>query len=100
MATVNEQQKYLLGRLPGRYDLKDIDVLESAEVKAARKTIESAQKIIGAHDKQASKQRCDYQNKFKKDLDAAREAIYFKKPDEALAAVKALETEFPAKCKC
>ena len=37
---------------------------------------------------------------YKKAIAAEREAVYFKKPEEALAAIKALEAEFPAKCKC
>lgn len=93
MAALNEQQKYLLNRLPNRYDVKTLDVPEPAAVKAARKVIE-------AHDKHSSKLRCDHQARFKKVSEAAREAIYFKKPEEALKAVQQLESEFQKKCEC
>jgi len=93
MAALNEQQKYLLSRIPSRYDIKDASIPDTTEVKHARKVIE-------AHDKKTAEHRCERSNKFNKSLTAAREAIYFKKPDEALALVRALEAEFPKKCTC
>lgn len=93
MAALDEQQKYLLGRLPNRYDLKEPEELEPAEVKQARKAIE-------AHTKKVSEKKCARNNAFKKAVEAAREAIYFKKPEDALALVRALEAEFRTKCTC
>ena len=93
MPTLNEQQKYLLNRLPRPYDLKQVEIADTPAVKAARKVIE-------AHDKCVEKQKCERQQKFKAALESAREAIYFKKPEEALAKVAALESAFPNSRTC
>lgn len=93
MNKLNQQQNYLLSRLPRQYDVTPLEVPEPAEVKAAKK-------IIERHEKHASDLRCEHQKKYKKALEAAREAIYFKKPEEALAAVRSLEAQFHTKCSC
>lgn len=84
---LNEQQKYLLNRLPNKHDYKHLDEQDPADVKKSRAT-------IAAHDERVARQRLARERKFKKAIEAAREAIYFKPESEALKAVKALETEF------
>lgn len=87
MAVMNEEKKYLLNRLPGRYSLKRPPVADTPEVKKARKLVED----FGAR---LDKEHEDRQRKFNKAVKAAREAIYFKEPQKALEAIKALEAEF------
>jgi hypothetical protein len=88
MAALNEQQKYLLNRLPNKYDYKTPSVPETVEVKRARK-------VIADFDEKVGKLADESKRKFAKVLSAAREAIYFKPQDEALDILKALESEFP-----
>lgn len=88
MAQLNEQQKYLLNRLPNRYDFKITEVSEPSEVKQARK-------IIAAFTERVDKQGDERKRKFHKSLVVAREAIYFKPANDALKVVRDLEAEFP-----
>jgi hypothetical protein len=90
MAALNEQQEYLLGRIPNQYAFKDPDVVEPTEVKKARK-------VIAAFDDKTSKFFSERKKKFAKARKAAIETVYFKQPERALEIIKALEAEFPCK---
>ena len=87
MAALNEQQKYLLNRLPNNYAFKGKSIAETPEVKQARK-------VIAAFDEKNQKFFSDRKSKYLKALKGAREAIYFKTPEKALDTIKALEAEF------
>jgi len=82
--TLTDQQKYLLNRLPGKWDLKSESLDEPAEVKQARKVVE-------AFDEKSRKFSCAAACRAEKALSKAREAIYFKPIDAALAAVHEVE---------
>jgi hypothetical protein len=90
MAALNEQQEYLLGRIPNQYAFKDPDVVEPTEVKKARKS-------IAAFDDKTSKFFSERKKKFTKARKIAIETVYLKQPDRALEIIKALEAEFPCK---
>lgn len=87
MAIMNEEKKYLLNRLPGRYSLKRPPVADPPEVKKARKVVDDfAARLDREHEER--------QRKYNKAVKSAREAIYFKDAQKALEAIKAIETEF------
>jgi hypothetical protein len=87
MATLNEQQKYLLNRIPGQYSYKHPTIADSAEVKQARK-------VIAAFEERTQKESSQRKSKFLRAIRAAREAVYFKQPEKALELIKGVESDF------
>ncbi len=87
MPTMNEQQKYLLNRIPGQYAYKNPTLAEPADIKRARK-------IIAAYEDKTQKEFSSRKKKYLKAIRNAREAVYFKKPEQALEIIKSLEQEF------
>jgi len=86
---LTKQQEYLLQRIPKIYDIRahNHTVVESAEVVKARKLIE-------AHETYLNKKVKALEVRATKAINEAREAVYFKSPQDALKIIKALEAEF------
>ena len=93
MARLTEQQSYLLNRMPKTYDYRKFLKAESAE--PAR--IVKARKLISDWERKQEDSRDAQEKKFESLLAEAREAVYFKPPEQALLAVKALEAKLRKK---
>src|SRR5688572_3947531 len=79
------QQTYLLQRIPHLYQMDGVEeVSEPAEVKAARKVVER-------WDKQESLRKCKAQRRNEALVRKAQEAVYFDKPEKALAIIQQCE---------
>ena len=87
--TLTDQQKYLLQRLPGKYEIAEPKVVEPLSIKRMRKAVE-------AWDEKQRKVSCKVKCEGEKLIVKAREAIYFKPVDQALAMVQ--KTEMLRKC--
>jgi hypothetical protein len=82
---LTEQQKYLLNRIPQKYDLEGKEKSpEPAEVRRARTVIER-------WDKAEAKRECAARKRNEALLRKAREAIYFENPEKALAIIRQVE---------
>ena len=79
------QQAYLLQRIPAVYSMNGAEAPdEPAEVKQARKVIER-------WEKQEAIRKCKVQKRNEALVRKAREAVYFDKPEKALAIVHQCE---------
>lgn len=82
---LDERQKYLLDRLPKKWDLNGYHApQEPVEVKRARKLIER-------WDKHEARRQCEAEKRNLALLRKAREAVYFSTPEKALAIVRQCE---------
>lgn len=82
---LTDQQKYLLQRIPGRFDMNGFKATpEPQEVARARKLIER-------FDKAESLRRCQAQKRNEALIRKAREAVYFATPEKALVIVQQCE---------
>lgn len=82
---LTQQQIYLLNRIPGIHQMNGIEPqAETAEVKRARKVIER-------WDKAQSLKACQQRKRNEALIRKAREAVYFDKPEKALAIVRQCE---------
>jgi len=82
---INDQQKYLLGRIPSLYQMnghKKLD--EPVEVKRARKVIER-------WDKAEELRECKAKKRNEALIIKAKEAVYFASPEKALRIVQQCE---------
>jgi ribosomal protein S4 len=88
MATMSDEKKYLLERLPMRYSYrKGANKNEPVNIQKARKLIKDYEEKEEARDK-------DRQAEYSQDLTEAREAIYFKSPAKALTFIKNIEKKY------
>lgn len=79
------RQKYLLGRIPGRYALNGFHAPpEPREVRQARKLVNHYERVL-------SRKRCAADKRLEALLRKAREAVYFGTEEKALAIVKQIE---------
>lgn len=83
--TLTDQQKYLLQRLPGAYDLNGY---HRPIVPVA---IKRAQKIVDRWEKQQSLAQCKAKKRAEALPEKAKEVIYFGSDQKALAVVRQVE---------
>lgn len=82
---LTDQQKYLLQRIPSSYQMNGYKPqVEPAEVKQARKLIER-------WDKQEQLLQCQAGKRAEALRSKAREAVFFDKPEKALAIIRQCE---------
>lgn len=82
---LTQQQAYLLQRIPSLHDMNGLESLaEPAEVKRARKVVEG-------WEKKQSLRACQQRKRNEALIRKAREAVYFDKPEKALAIVRQCE---------
>jgi hypothetical protein len=81
---LNEQQKYLLERIPKKYDIKFKNDPEPANIVAARKT-------IAAWDEKQKVKLNAFNINVQKMVESAREAVHFKTLKDALEIIKTIE---------
>lgn len=82
---LTEQQKYLLNRIPNRYDLnKGEELPEPKEVTRARG-------IVDRFEKTKARRACEQQKRNEALLRKAKEAVYFATPEKALQIIQQCE---------
>lgn len=82
---LNPTQQYLLSRIPGKYQsLVHKDVPDPAHIAAARA-------LIVEYEAEQSEHRVRRTAHFEKLKEAAKEAVFMKTEEEALAAIKEME---------
>ena len=98
MPITNAQQKYLHERLgnirntkPSRYE--KLELPESASVKAARKQVEAATKVVTAHEEKVSKAKIERNNAIAKEVDSIKQIILFGDAKAAIAALDKFEAQ-------
>ena len=89
--TLDINQKYLLDRLPGRYDLKRDKEPEPKEVRQARV-------VVANWDRKQALMECKFNKQVTALLNKAREVIYFEEPKKALQIVRQVEKMCNRKC--
>lgn len=84
--SLTDQQKYLLQRIPGKYDIAEPKPeREPAEVRAARK-------LANDWDEAQRKASCKAKCQGEKAIQRAKEAVYFQPIESALKAVQEVES--------
>ena len=83
--TLNERQKYLLGRIPTKYYLtKRKHEPEPANVRIARR-------LIASYDKKQALLDCQHTKRMEALVEKAKESVYFHPEEEALQIVQQIE---------
>lgn len=82
--TLTDRQKYLLNRIPARYDLQSYVEPEPPAVKRARA-------LVSRYDKAFRRRQCQHDKRSEALIRKAKEAVYFESEEKALAIVQQCE---------